>query len=231
LRSLIRRVLRRASWRFADGIELAERTKAVGGMDCEFLPTTRSLPPLTERVDLPGKVRFLFVGRLERVKGIDVLVAAMERLRDVAGIHLYVIGGGSLAAKIAAQIASAELRDIVTMVPRGSASQLVAYMAACDCLVIPSRKESIPVVFSEALQVGIPLLVTDAGDMGTLARAHRLATPVPVDDPVMLADAMRAFASDPGAERQRFEAARPDLLRIFDPEAIADRFLSAIGMM
>jgi glycosyltransferase involved in cell wall biosynthesis len=231
LRSLVRRVLRGARWRFADGIELAERTKLVGGMDCAFLPTTRSLPQTAERIELQGKVKFLFVGRLERVKGIDVLIAAVARLRDVAGIRLYVIGGGSLEPELAVQVASAGLQDVVTVVPRGPASQLVAYMKACDCLVIPSRKESIPVVFSEALQAGIPLLVTDTGDMGTLAREHGLAPPVPVADPAALAEAMRAFAADPEGHRQRFEAARPKLLEIFDPEAIADHFLSAVGIM
>jgi glycosyltransferase involved in cell wall biosynthesis len=231
LRSLVRRVLRGARWRFADGIELAERTKSIAGMDCVFLPTTRSLPPTSERVELKGTVRFLFVGRLERVKGIDVLITAMARLRDVPGIHLYAIGGGSLEVEVAAQVASSGLEDVVTLVPRGPAAQLVAYMKACDCLVIPSRKESIPVVFSEALQAGIPLLVTDTGDMGTLAREHRLMDPVPPADAEALARAMRAFASDPAAHRERFEAARPDLLRIFDPEAIADHFLSAVGIM
>jgi glycosyltransferase involved in cell wall biosynthesis len=231
LHSLIRRVLRGARWRFADGIALAERTRLIAGMDCQFLPTTRSFPPSDERVELAGKVRFLFVGRLERVKGIDVLIAAMARLRDVPGIHLYVIGGGSLEQEVAAQIASSGLENIVTMVPRGSAAQLAAYMKACECLVIPSRKESIPVVFSEALQVGIPLLVTDAGDMGTLAREHHLAAPVPAADSEALAEAMRAFAANPAEYRRRFDAARPELLKIFDLEAIADHFLSAVGIM
>ncbi|HXM72004.1 MAG TPA: glycosyltransferase [Candidatus Dormibacteraeota bacterium] len=231
LRSLIRRILRGARWRFADGIELAARTKAIGGMDCEFLPTTRSLPATAERVELPGKVRFLYIGRLERVKGIDVLITAMARLRDVSGAHLYVIGGGSLEAEVAGQIASTGLQEMVTMVPRGPATQLVAYMRACDCLVIPSRKESIPVVFSEALQAGIPLLMTDTGDLGTLAREHHLMHPVPAGDPAALAEAMRTFAVDPAAHRQRFEAARAELLKIFDVEAIADHFLSAVGIM
>lgn len=231
LRTVVRQVLRGARWRFADGIELAERTKSIGGMDCSFLPTTRSLPPTTERIELQGKVNFLFVGRLERVKGIDVLIAAVARLRDVPGIHLYVIGGGSLESQVAVLVASAGLQDVVTVLPRGPASQLVAYMKACDCLVIPSRKESIPVVFSEALQAGIPLLVTDTGDMGTLARAHHLTPPVPADDAAALAEAMRTFAADPAAHRLRFDAARPELLKIFDQEAIADHFLSAVGIM
>ena len=231
VRSLIRRILRSAAWRFADGIALAERTKAVGGVGCEFLPTARRLPAAGERLDLPGRVRFLFVGRLERVKGIDVLIAAMARLRNESGVHLYVVGSGTLQAEVAAQIASAGLQEMVTVLPSVSSSQLPAYMEACDCLVIPSRKESIPVVFSEALHAGIPVLMTDAGDMGRLAREHRLMEPPPPSDPVALAEAMRAFAADPAAHKRRFEEARPGLLKIFDLDAIADHFLSAVGIM
>ncbi|HEX7265779.1 MAG TPA: glycosyltransferase, partial [Candidatus Dormibacteraeota bacterium] len=108
-------------------------------------------------------------------------------------------------------------------------SHLAAYMKACDCLVIPSRKESIPVVFSEAIQMGIPMLVTDTGDMGTLAREHGLMDPVPPEDIDALATAMRAFAGDTAEFKRRFSAARPELLRMFDPETVVDRFLSAVA--
>jgi glycosyltransferase involved in cell wall biosynthesis len=229
MRSLIRRILRGAAWRFADGIELAARTKSVGGLDSEFLPTARVLPSSAEVLDLPGRVRFLFIGRLERVKGIDVLVSAMARLKDIDGIHLYVRGDGSLEGELASQIRAEGLGDMVTMIPRGPASLIAAYMEACDCLVIPSRRESIPVVFSEAVQMGLPMLVTDTGDIGTLAREHELMDPVPTEDVEALARAMRAFADDPARHKRRFDAARPELLRIFDPESIADQFLAAIG--
>jgi hypothetical protein len=209
MRSLIRRILRGARWRFADGIELAARTKIVGGLDCEFLPTSRAMTP-------SGEV-------------LDVLMAAMARLKDIEGIHLYVRGDGSLEAAVASQIRSEGLEEKVTMIPRGPASHLAAYMKACDCLVIPSRKESIPVVFSEAIQMGIPMLVTDTGDMGTLAREHGLMDPVPPEDADALARAMRAFADDGAEFKQRFSAARPELLRMFDPEIIVDRFLSTVG--
>jgi glycosyltransferase involved in cell wall biosynthesis len=118
---------------------------------------------------------------------------------------------------------------MVTMIPRGPAGHLAAYIKACDCLVIPSRQESIPVVFSEAIQMGIPMLVTDTGDMGTLAREHGLMDPVPPEDADALASAMRAFADDSAEFKRLFSAARTELLRMFDPEMIVDRFLAAVS--
>jgi glycosyltransferase involved in cell wall biosynthesis len=174
-------------------------------------------------------VRFLFLGRLERIKGVDVLLEAMARLGSVAGVHLYVLGGGSLESQLVLQIAAARLQEVVTMVPPAPTDLVADYLSSCDCLVIPSRSESLPVVFSEAVQAGIPLLVTDVGDMGTIARRHGLMPPVPPEDAVALAEAMRAFAADPAGQRRRFEEARPELRRLFDLEAAADRFLAAFG--
>jgi glycosyltransferase involved in cell wall biosynthesis len=102
-------------------------------------------------------------------------------------------------------------------------------MKACDCVVIPSRMESIPIVFSEALQADVPLLVTDVGDMGKLARDHGLAEPVPPDDAAALASAMDEFARDVARQRARYETARAGLLKLFDIGATADRYLASLG--
>jgi glycosyltransferase involved in cell wall biosynthesis len=90
--------------------------------------------------------------------------------------------------------------------------------------------ESIPIVFSEALQAGIPLLMTDVGDMGQLARGNGLAPPVGPGDPQALADAMQSFVADLEGERARSQLARERLLGTFDLQATADRFLAAIGL-
>jgi glycosyltransferase involved in cell wall biosynthesis len=229
VRSLIKRILQHARRRFANSEVLAERVSALSGADCQFLPATRKFPVSSRRLDLPGRVRFLFLGRLERVKGVDVLLDAMTRLKPGDGIHLYVLGGGSLEARLRSQIAASGLEGIVTMVPSPPNEVVASYFATCDCLVIPSRSESLPVVFSEAVQAGIPLLVTDTGDMGRLARKHGLMPPVPPEDPAALAEAMRAFAADPAGHRQRFEEARAGLLDLFDLDAGAARFLAAFG--
>src|SRR6266536_2951545 len=98
-------------------------------------PLARSL------VQLAGRVRFLFIGRFERVKGVDVLVEAFAQLGDLEGLHLYLLGGGSLVPAIHTQIASSRLGDCVTIVPPSPTEVVAAYLRACDCLVIPSRQE------------------------------------------------------------------------------------------
>jgi len=229
VRSLIQSILKQARQRFANSEKLTERVAELSGADCQFLPATRTLPDAAGRLDLAGQVRFLFLGRLEEVKGVDVLLDAMTLLRSEPGVHLYVIGGGSLQAKLSAKVVADGLQEMVTMLPPATTATVASYLASCDCLVIPSRSESLPVVFTEAVQAGIPLLVTDAGDMGRLARRYGLVPPVPPEDPDALAAAMRAFAADPAGQRRRFDEARPALLELFDLDAGVDRFLAAFS--
>jgi glycosyltransferase involved in cell wall biosynthesis len=225
----MKRILRGARSRFANSEKLMASVSELSGADCQFLPATRTLPLSNTRLELAGRVRFLFLGRLEPVKGVDVLLEAMTELTSEKDLHLYVLGGGSLDGRLTARIAEAGLQEVVTMVPSPPNDVVASYLGSCDCLVIPSRSESLPVVFAEAVQAGIPMLVTDVGDMGTLARKHGLMPPVPAGDAAALAAAMRAFAADGPGQRRRFEAARPGLIKLFDLDAGAERFLAAFG--
>jgi glycosyltransferase involved in cell wall biosynthesis len=228
---LIRSILKAANHRFADGLELCNEVTRISGDECQFLPTTRELPapaPLPQKLG-PG-VNFLFVGRLEPVKGADVLIDAMVRL-VATGVdaRLTMCGSGSLDGSLRASIEAAGLGDRVTLLKSQPGDVVAGYMAACDCLVIPSRMESIPIVFSEALQARIPMLVTDVGDMGALARNHGLADPVAPGDPVALANAMERFARDKDGYVHGYLSARESLMAVFDLSATADRFLATIG--
>jgi glycosyltransferase involved in cell wall biosynthesis len=228
--NLVRRVLRDAQHRFADGIELGTEVTRICGGDCDFLPTTRRLPtPAPLPRPLGTGVNFLFVGRLEAVKGADVLIEAMLRLiHSGSDARLVLCGTGSMERSLKSQVESSGAADRIAFLSSQPGDVVAGYMSACDCLVVPSRNESIPIVFSEALQAGLPMLVTDVGDMGELARRHGLAAPIPAADAGALAAAMDIFINDREAQTAAYKKAREELLGIFDVGATADRYLSAI---
>jgi glycosyltransferase involved in cell wall biosynthesis len=227
---LVRRVLRDAQHRFADGIELGAEVTRISGRDCDFLPTTRRLPepaPLPRPLG-PG-VNFLFVGRLEAVKGADVMIDAMlELVRSGSDARLVLCGTGSMEGSLKSRVEAAGAADRIMFLSSQPGDVVAGYMSACDCLVVPSRNESIPIVFSEALQAGLPMLVTDVGDMGKLARRHGLAAPIPAADAGALAAAMDRFIKDRQGQTAAYRKAREELLAIFDVGATADRYLTAI---
>jgi len=94
-------------------------------------------------------------------------------------------------------------------------------------VVIPSRSESIPLVFSEALRFNKKLIVTDVGDMGMLGRQYGVARVIPPENIFALKESMKQRVElwDHGKEGGN-EAKREELKRLFNIETSVERFLA-----
>jgi glycosyltransferase involved in cell wall biosynthesis len=196
LRRFLRAALRDSEANFGDGLDLAAEAEAVSRRRCEFLPSTRDLPACAEATAPapPGpRPLFLFVGRYLPVKGADVLLEAFALyLRRGGRGRLVMRGGGPLAEELRRRGAAAEFAGRVEVGGFADAPELARWLDACDAVVVPSRLESIPLIYSDALKRGRPLIVTEVGDMGVLMRRHRAGLAVPPEDPEALAAALLA---------------------------------------
>jgi glycosyltransferase involved in cell wall biosynthesis len=172
--------------------------------------------------------RFLFVGRLEKVKGIDLLLQAMALLNgEKADVHLTVIGGGGMEEWARSFVSEKGLEENVSLTGNVSDEALALHYRSCDCVVIPSRSESIPLVFSEALQFNKDLIVTDVGDMGMLGRQYGVAWVVPPEDPSALKEMMKRRFELGGQEKDREgDGKRAELKHLFNIETSVERFLA-----
>lgn len=224
---VMKRIMREAKSVFADGFDLVKKVEERFGKKCLFLATARRLKEFSgERTITPsGIYHFLFVGRLERVKGIDILLQSMALLtkENRASLHLTIVGGGSMEPWARAFVTRQGLTDKITLTGNVPDEQLSSIYASSDCVVIPSRSESIPLVFSESLAYNKELIVTDVGDMGMLGRQYEAAWVVPSENPVALKEAMeeRVRSLDKGNEEKKRE-----LMRLFNVDASVERFLS-----
>lgn len=230
LKNIVASVIRKASFRFADGIQLGLDAEKLSGCACQFLPSSRKIAVNDHQpMDLQGpKPRFLFIGRYAKVKGIDVLINAFKRvLNQNENASLYLLGGGPMRESIVQQVAENELSNNVSIGDYANAETVIQYGKACDAIVIPSRMESIPVVLSDAMQLGKPVIVSDVGDMGKIVRESGAGIVAPPDNIEALASALTQFQQQgpnrylPGVQRlaQRFnvnQTAREFLNQIQD---------------
>lgn len=100
--------------------------------------------------------RFLFVGRFELIKGLDVLIKAWELLGEKRGDwELYLIGGGSLKTKFK-DISGLVVKDFL------SPEELVQEVACAGCFILPSNREPWGVVVHEFAAAGLPLITSNA---------------------------------------------------------------------
>ena len=88
-------------------------------------------------------------------------------------------------------VAEKELGDRVSLPGNVSDSTLGRLYKSADCVVIPSRSESIPLVFSEALRFDRELIVADVGDLGMLGRRYGVAQVVPPENVSSLKEEMK----------------------------------------
>lgn len=198
-RGQIAKVVRDAAFAFADGLQLAADAQRLGGRDVRFLPSSRHLDrSLSANAVLPGtRPQFVFVGRYAPAKGVDVLLEAFGLYRKRGGSGtLHVFGGGPDESAIRARSEQPDLKGAVLVNGYANEETVVTSMSACDVVVIPSRIESVPVVLSDAVQMGRPVVVADVGDMGQLVREHRAGCVVPAENPMALCQALERIATN-----------------------------------
>jgi glycosyltransferase involved in cell wall biosynthesis len=235
---MMKRIIQGAKGVFADGFDLSRRVEERFGRKCFFLATTRKLPPLPPLAKgrAGGLVRrpycFLFVGRLERVKGVDLLLQSMWLLiKEELDIHLTLVGSGSMEDWARNFVSQRGLRRFVTLKGNVDDETLASLYTLSDCVVIPSRSESIPLVFSEALNFDKELIVTDVGDMGMLGRQYGAAWVIPPEDRMALKEMMKKRVESQENEKTASHASgvdhgkRAELKQLFNIETSVERFL------
>ena len=225
-KQIVQRVLQSAVHVFADGHNLIREISAMTGLHAEFLASARRLPvDSTPPASLPvGGPHFLFIGRWDRAKGPDVLLEAMALVRRrLPDARLHLFGGGEMGQWIHQRTSQPDLSGVVKLYGYANPSTATAYLKACDALVIPSRIESIPVIFSDALACSCPIVSTAVGDLGELISDTEVGMLCPPEDPQAMADAMIAIAVGGQPARIRYGAAINHAAMLFSPERSAKR--------
>ncbi len=179
-----------------------------------FTGPLRLLPPFVPATDVEvgeeafanaGRPYFLFAGRLERLKGVHVLLDAFSAFRDA---DLLVAGEGTAADELRRRGGAL---DHVRFLGRVDQERLSGLYAGAVALVIPSiGYETFGIVGIEAMAHGTPVIVNDLGALPELV-AHSGGGIVyrSVDE---LLDAMRRLLSD-AALRQELGARGRDAWR------------------
>lgn len=203
LRGMLGRVIRQADHAYADGYRLAEDAKRIAGRPVMFLPSTRSIgvgDPAPIREQPPYTL--LFLGRWHPNKGVDLLLDALSQLGDAdwSNIeHVEIQGGGSLEPLVHARVAALQMAGRPVEQGRFLAkSDAEAAIARADWVVIPSRIESIPIVFSDAIKSGRPVIATPAGDLPRLVKGDPACGILAeaISAPAIVAALRAAFAGD-----------------------------------
>jgi D-inositol-3-phosphate glycosyltransferase len=166
--------------------------------------------PLAEarsRIGLPKEgYMILFVGRIERLKGLETLLRASALLQERGILTppcpcVALIGGDPDHPQEEMQYlknlrASLKIQNIVSFLGKRPQTDLPYYYSAAQVVVMPSQYESFGMVALEAMACGVPVVASGVGGLLYLVRDGQTGFHVPDSDPQALADQLQKLLSD-----------------------------------
>jgi glycosyltransferase involved in cell wall biosynthesis len=181
---------------------------------------------LRARLGLPAdEVVALFVGRLERRKGLDILLAAWADLVRRGDAPRLLIAGPGEMGPWAREARERDLQALVTFL--GGRTDVADLYRAADLLVFPSRAEGLPNAVLEAMASALPVVATDvAGNREAVGDDGKAGWLVPAEDPAALAEAVATLTASPALRRDLAAVARERILERFDIDRVGPKYLS-----
>lgn len=149
-----------------------------------------------EALGLRNSFTYLFVGRLIEQKGVDVLLTAFAKVPN--GI-LLTAGEGSEKERLVALAEKLGITERMRFL--GIRKDIPELLAACDCFVLPSRYEGLPMVLVEALAAGKAIVVSDFDAAKECVVGEESALIVPREDSQALREALQRVQTPDLKER------------------------------
>ncbi len=164
-----------------------------------------------------------YVGEFRHIKGADLLVDAVARLRAGGKPVTLTLGGdGEEMDALKAQVQKLNLTEAVRFI--GHVKARYGFSKG-GLLVVPSRGDSMPYVVIEAAAAGIPMVAAGVGGIPEIFGPHADALFAPNNVDAM-AEAIKTALADPAAAKARASLLRERILEFFSQQAMVEGVLA-----
>jgi glycosyltransferase involved in cell wall biosynthesis len=182
--------------------------------------TSEEFEPVARAEDATDVV---YVGEFRQIKGADLLIDAVARLRDEGRpVTLTLAGDGEEMEKLKAQVKQLALGDAVRFI--GHVKARYGFSKG-RLLVVPSRGDSMPYVVIEAAAAGVPMIAANVGGIPEIFDSHKGALFAPSDAAAM-AEVIKKALDDSAATLARAQSLRERIFTHFSQEAMVEGVLS-----
>ncbi|GEM_PF-3500842 len=232
-RQIIQIVLKGADKRFGNSYNINKVIERLSNKKAKFLPTSNLIvlssykkPKISKK-----KYNFITIARLEKVKGVDVLVEAANLLKKKrSDFTVTSIGAGSMFDLLQEKVKECGLSDNIKILGYVEDQSIVnGFLKDSDCLIIPSRSESFPLVVTEALQTNLPMIGANVGDMPDFIGKNKLGLIFEKENSKDLARKMEIMMKKGKMMKKKNVRLMRRLSGQFKLDNIVDNFLKSIA--
>jgi len=199
------------------------------GVDARRVVCTDSRRRLAEfraRWAAPQERVIIFVGRLVREKGAEILVEAMPEVMAAHPEARFVVAGGGWHGHLWGRAAALGLGHKIVFTGFLPEVDLPRLYAIAEVAVFPSLYEPFGIVALEAMAAGVPVVTSDIGGFREVVRAGETGLHTWANNPHSLAWGINRVLSDPGLAARLRRAGRREVERHYQWQGIAEQTLS-----
>jgi len=219
---------------------LCEKARRKGSKQVIHIPNSinlKALPMLLrgDRQRLRSKIGanrekiVLFVGRLNRIKAVDILIRSIALLlKKKLDIKLLIIGDGEERGRLMRLAESLQASNETIFLGAMNRSEVLKYMQAADVFVLPSHMEGNPKVLLEAMASKIPIVGSDVVGINDLVENHVTGTLVQPSNPFELSKAIESTITNRKQSKETIEQAYRTIINNFNREKVNKRILELL---
>jgi len=169
--------------------------------------------------------RLLCLGRLSPEKGFDLALAAFATIvRRFPGVRLVIAGDGAARSALEKQASQQGISHSVEFTGWVAPEQVPALINNATFMIMPSRKDSFPLVALEAARMARPVVATRVGGLPEIVTHQKTGLVVEPEDTTSLAEAISFLIAHPDTAVQMGNAALKRVETAFSWEAHVDAY-------
>ena len=167
--------------------------------------------------EAPRGKRLLFVGRLDAIKGVPLLLEALAAVRTShPEAVLTIVGDGPHRRQLEDQTRALGLEAAVTFTGYQAQDAVADLLSKSDMLVLPSFAEGVPVVLMEGMAAGLPVIASQVAGVPELVEDGVAGYAIPAGDTAALTDRIDRLLSDPALCARMGAAGRARVVAGYD---------------
>ena len=177
---------------------------------------------------LKNKKIILFLGRINWIKGLDILIPAFARLyKENKNYHLLIAGkddGDGYEKKVRQWVNEYDLNDAVTFTGLLTGKDKLMAFYGSDVFVLPSYSEGLPTAVIEAMACGVPVVVSDK--VGIVEEINKYNAGIIVKTNINdLYNSIKEVVLNPDKSKKMTLNAKKMVYELFDINNIADKMI------